>query len=376
MRAARSPREKSENKLMVVDSDGRALWEGRFVELGRHLGRGDLIVLNDAATLPASLSGVDDRGEKVEVRLASQIDGPIWRAVLFGRGDWRTPTEHRPDPPRLRVGESIHFEGGLDARVVRIDERARRLIDIEIERRGDALFTGIFSSGRPVQYAYLDRALELGELQTIYASAPWSMEMPSAGRPFTWALILELMDCGVRFASLTHAAGLSSTGDPELDRRLPFEERYFIPEETVLKVNATRAEGGRVIAVGTTVVRALEGCALLHRGSLVPGEGRTRLKIDRRHSPRIVSAILSGMHEPGSSHYRLLESLAPSDLLEEATRRAEAGGYLIHELGDSILIVKEGASRRYPGSTDGGHPARSASTTHEGARAAPTAARP
>ena len=167
--------------------------------------------------------------------------------------------------------------------------------------------------------------------------APISIEAPSAGYPLDGARLLALRERGVRLAALTHAAGLSATGDAELDAALPLVERTFIPEETVQAVFAARAAGRRVTAVGTSVVRALEGRAL-ERGTLTAGEGATSLRIGPGHRRRVVDALLTGMHDPSESHYALLQAFAPRALLERAHARAEAWGYLGHEFGDACWI--------------------------------------
>src|SRR5262249_17481681 len=143
---------------------------------------------------------------------------------------------------------------------------------------------------------------------------------------------------GVRMATLTHAAGLSSIGDAEADAILPLPERYDIPSATVDAVEKTRASGGRVIAVGTTVVRALEGAAA---EGLRPGEGLTGLRPGAGSRLRVVDGLLTGMHEPGTSHFALLTAFAPEELLLAAHRHAEAAGYLAHEFGDSALVLAD-----------------------------------
>jgi S-adenosylmethionine:tRNA ribosyltransferase-isomerase len=147
----------------------------------------------------------------------------------------------------------------------------------------------------------------------------------------------------VNLAWLTHAAGLSSTGDPTLDALLPMPERFEIPEETAQAIRSTRATGGRVIAVGTTVTRALEGSAAQHDGVVQAGAGTTDLVIGAGFRLRVVDGILSGMHEPEASHFRLLEAFAPREILAQAHAHAEASGYLGHEFGDSSLILSEAA---------------------------------
>jgi S-adenosylmethionine:tRNA ribosyltransferase-isomerase len=165
------------------------------------------------------------------------------------------------------------------------------------------------------------------------------MEMPSAGRPLRWSLLLDLQKRGVQLATLTHAAGLSSTGDDDLDRALPLSEPYDIPAATVAAIDSARAIGKRVIAVGTTVVRALEACALANRGRLVAGPGEADLRIGTGFVPQIVDAMYTGIHEPDTSHFRLLQAFAPTTLLERAWSHAAHEGYSIHEFGDSSLIL-------------------------------------
>jgi S-adenosylmethionine:tRNA ribosyltransferase-isomerase len=152
-------------------------------------------------------------------------------------------------------------------------------------------------------------------------------------------MLLALRDRGVSIAAITHAAGLSSTGDAALDAALPLPERFDIPQATVQAVERSRAAGGRVIAVGTTPVRALEGAAMQHGGALVAGRGMTELVIGPGYQPRIVHGLLTGVHKPGASHYALLQAFAGAGLLSQATAHSEAAGYLSHEFGDSWLLL-------------------------------------
>lgn len=334
MRAAIWPRDDvRETRLLRIDP-ARERWEdGRVGDLRAWLRPGDVLVVNDAATLPASLRGTA-RGEPVELRLAGEERDGRWRAVLFGAGDWRTRTEDRPPPPRLVVGDVIALDG-LDATVVFVDDEAPRLIAVELAQRGAALWRALYRAGTPVQYSYLRAPLSLWHVQTAYATRPWAAEAPSAGFSLTWDLLLDLRRAGVTVARVTHAAGLSSTGDAALDARLPLAERYAIPDETVAAIEARK---GRVIAVGTTVTRALEGAFAAH-GKLVAGEGVTDLVLGPTTRRRVVGGILTGVHEVATSHFRLLESFAPRALLEQAHAAAAASGYLGHEFGDAVAVV-------------------------------------
>ena len=352
MSPATWPREDPENeRLLLIDAPAATYGDARVRDLSSQLGAGDLLVVNDAATLPASLQARDAAGRAVEVRLASSGNDGLFRAILFGEGDWRTLTEDRPLPAPASAGDLLEFVGhhgsepgsagaasGLRATITRVTPGSPRLVELRFNLEGDRLWAALYDAGRPVQYAYLRGPLALWHVQTRYASRPWAVEPPSGGRPLTWSLLLDLIRRGVRVAPITHAAGLSSTGDPDLDALLPLPERYEIPAETAIAIRETRAAGGRVIAIGTTVVRALEGCAATH-GEVIAGPGETDLRIGASSRLRVVRGILTGLHDPTASHFHLLQAFAPPDLIREAYAHAEAAGYLCHEFGDSNLIL-------------------------------------
>src|SRR5262252_1638457 len=188
-------------------------------------------------------------------------------AVLFGPGDWRTRTESRSAPPYVLEGQSV-VVAGLDAQVIRVSPISPRLVQLEFHAAADAFWKAVYQRGRPVQYAHLAEELPLWHVQTSYAGRPWAVEMPSAGRPLRWSLLLQLRRQGVFVVSLTHAAGLSSTGDAALDGVLPLAEHFEIPQATAEVISQAKRSGGRVVAVGTTVVRALEG-SFAQRGHLL-----------------------------------------------------------------------------------------------------------
>jgi len=335
---AREPRvDLGAQRLLHIDTESSALEDGRVDDLPSRVRPGDVWVLNDAATLPASLSGAFD-GTPLEVRLrAEQRDGTWW-AVLLGHGSWREDTDARPAPPRLGVGDRIALGGPLAAEVVEVDPRTARSVRVRFTPGGDGFWRALYALGRPVQYSYLARELSLSEVQTAYAARPWSAEPPSAGRPLGVGLLGRLRAAGAEVVSLTHAAGLSATGDPVLDALLPLPERYDLPAATVDAVSRARADGRRVVAVGTTVTRALEGNHRTH-GELRAGVHETDLVLGPDTERAVVGALLTGAHDPASSHYQLLRAFAPAPLLREAVRRSAALGYLGHELGDSWLIT-------------------------------------
>ena len=333
-------------RMLVVDATTRHVRHRRVADLPSLLDPGDVVVVNDAATVPASLSG-RFRGAPVELRLVSTADGETWRAVLFGEGDARTRTEDRPPPPRVVGGEIIDIvgEGGattLRAVVVSREALSERLLHVRFALAHGAstragLWSAIYDAGKPVQYAHVTRPLPLWHVQTAFAGAPWAVEMPSAGRPLGARTLVALRSKGVAVVSLTHAAGLSATGDAALDAALPLDERYRIPEATARAVLEARRRGGRVLAIGTSVTRALEG-VVADRGELTPGEGVTALRIGPAHERRVVDGLLTGVHDGGTSHYELLSSFAPVELLERAWKSADEAGYLGHEFGDSALV--------------------------------------
>jgi S-adenosylmethionine:tRNA ribosyltransferase-isomerase len=340
MSPATWPRESPlSERLLVVDPTCDCTADRTVGDLAAFVRPGDLVVVNDSATLPASLQGRTAKGEPVEARLLASRDG-TWRAVLFGAGDWRTRTEDRSPPPAVREGDVLVFGDELRARVTSTGSMGR-LATLRFEgqtERPDRFWCALYRHGRPVQYSYVAAPLALWHVQTPFASRPWSSEMPSAARPLAWDLVLAMRAKGVRFAWVTHAAGLSSSGDAALDAALPLRESYEVPAETAQAIADTRARGGRVIAIGTTVVRALESAAQHGHGTVTAGSRDTDLVVGRAHSLRAVDAIFTGMHEPGTSHDSLLQAFAPRDLLVRAFQGAQERGFVGHEFGDSMLV--------------------------------------
>ena len=326
-------------KLLLVDEHGIA--HHRQADFPSMLEPGDLVVANDAATLPASLTGLlAATGAHIEVRLAGSPslrpeDSLRFMAVVFGAGDYHTPTEQRPLPPRLFAGDQLLL-GPLRARVRRILEHPR-LVELQFEGHAADVWEGIARHGRPIQYAYVPEPLATWDTWTRIAGRPVAFEAPSAGFLLDWSMLQTIRHRGARFATITHAAGISSTGDLELDARLPLDEPYEIPPSAAALIAATRAAGGRVIAVGTTVVRALEDAAFLD-GRVRSGAGLATRRIGPQSTLRIVDAIVSGMHEPGTSHYELLRAFVDDDVLRRATEEADARGYEAHEFGDLMVV--------------------------------------
>jgi S-adenosylmethionine:tRNA ribosyltransferase-isomerase len=327
-------------KLLTVDGNGaiRHLPRTRLASL---FNPGDLIIANDAATLPASLNGSHcPSGKPIEVRLAGWVavrDPTQFAAIAFGGGDHRTRTEDRLPPPPLSPGDRL-VVGPLEAVVEELLDHPR-LFRLRFLTDGATVFAGLARHGRPIQYAHLLEPLALWDVWTRIAADPIAFEAPSAGFALDWRTLAVWRERGVGFATLTHAAGISSTGDPTLDARLPFDEPYDVPERTAAAITHTQSKGGGIIAIGTTVVRALES-ATKADGSVRPGKGLAKGRIGQGTRLRAVDAILTGVHQQGDTHFELLRAFACDALLEKVSEALRAFDYRPHDFGDSVLIER------------------------------------
>jgi S-adenosylmethionine:tRNA ribosyltransferase-isomerase len=261
---------------------------------------------------------------------------------VFGAGDWRTRTEDRPPPPALAAGDRLAL-GALAATIGAVLGHPR-LVGLRFEGSADAVWAGIARHGRPIQYAYLSEALGLWDVWAPIAALPVAFEPPSAGFALDWSTLAAMRSRGIGFATLTLAAGISSTGDPALDARLPLDEAYRISESTASAIRRTKANGGRIVAIGTTVVRALEHAGT-RTGAAAAGDGVANQRIDAHTRLRVVDAILSGTHEPQDSHYRLLRAFQDDATLARASAALETRGYRTHEFGDSVLVERATGKR-------------------------------
>jgi S-adenosylmethionine:tRNA ribosyltransferase-isomerase len=256
---------------------------------------------------------------------------------VFGAGDFHTPTERRPAPPPLAVGDRLAL-GPLRATVTDLLGHPR-LIAIAFDGSVDAIWAGIARHGRPIQYAHMSTPLSLWDVWTAVAGPPAAFEPPSAGFVLDWRTLGEMRSRGIEFATITHAAGISSTGDESLDAHLPFDEPYEIPVATALAIDQARAEHRRIVAVGTTVVRALEHAGLDGR-SIRPGPGVATGRLTPSTRLYVVDVMLSGVHEPATSHYQLLGAFASEATLARADAMMNAANYRTHEFGDSVMIER------------------------------------
>ena len=342
-------------RLLAIDASGhtRHALRSRLHDL---LKPGDVVIANDAATLPASLRGTHlPTGREIEVRLAARtslspatIDRVI--AVVFGEGDFHVRTEDRAQPPPLHRGDRLRL-GPLRAAVVsRVTHP--RLVLLQFDGTADEIWCGLARHGRPVQYAHLQEPLAIWDTWTPIAALPVAFEPPSASFALSWSVLDTLTARGVGFGTVTHAAGLSSTGDAMLDAMLPFDEPYVISRATARLINRTRARGGRVVAVGTSVVRALEHAGA--GGIVRAGEGLATGRLGPGSVLRVVDAILTGTHEPGTSHHELLRAFAPDSTLDLADEELNQREYRTHEFGDSMFLERQ-VSRSAGGSVLGGN---------------------
>jgi S-adenosylmethionine:tRNA ribosyltransferase-isomerase len=325
-------------RLMVAQRGRQPLVNARFHELPALLAPGDLLVVNVSATLPASVSGqrAGTCGvEPVRVHFSTRTTDhdDRWWIVEARSADGATPLNGVP-------GETISLGGDGAACLELIAPYAAsgRLLLARLragDGDGETVPELLWRIGEPIRYGYVDRRWPLAVYQNVYATTPGSAEMPSAGRPITERLIDALVARGIGVAAICLHTGVSS---PERHEP-PFPEQYEVPVETVRSVDATRAAGGRVIAVGTTVVRALETAAG-DDGTVSPGSGWTRLVIEPDHEIQVADGLITGWHEPEASHLMMLEAIAGPELLESSYAEAVARGYLWHEFGDSHLILR------------------------------------
>jgi S-adenosylmethionine:tRNA ribosyltransferase-isomerase len=336
----------------------------RFRDLPDLLAPGDLLVVNTSATLPSAVDARRADGRRAPVHVSSALDD----------GDWVVELRRPAGGPDLdaTVGERLYLPGGLRLRLVApYPDPEAPVTRLWRAAAAPAVAPRDYlpGHGHPIGYGYLSRRFPLADHQTVYAAQPGSAEMASAGRPFTARLLARTMTRGVTVAPVVLHAGVSS---PELHEP-PMPERFEVPRDTARLVESARAAGRRVVAVGTTAVRALESAAAPD-GTLAPARGWTDLVLGPGRPARVVDGLVTGLHPPEASHLLLLEAVAGARLVREAYEAALAGRYLWHEFGDSMLFMPGPGSR--PASRSGSRRRRrsrsTASTTPPRAMATPT----
>ena len=291
----------------------------RFPDLPALLQPGDLVVVNTSATVPAAVPAVLPDGTAAPLHFSTRTPEGLWLVEV------RPPGYGEP-------GMVVSLPGG--ARVTLLVARGRLwLADVELPA-STTMFEYLAGHGRPIRYSYVTTQWPLSAYQTVYATEPGSAEMPSAGRAITPETITALVARGIGVAPLVLHCGVSSLESHEP----PYPERYKVPADTARKVNATRRWGGRVVAIGTTVVRALES-VVDDQGQAHPGEGWTDLLITPERGVRVVDGLLTGWHEPEATHLLMLEAVAGRPLIQASYAAALEAGYLWHEFGDTHLIL-------------------------------------
>ncbi len=321
-------------RLMVARA-GEPLVHTRFDDLPARLRAGDLLVVNESATLPAALTAETEDGTALELHLSTP-EPPATAGGAAQPAGTRWVIELRRDGARHRAardGDVVALPAGgtarLDARFLSAD----RLWIAELALPA-ALPDYLAAHGRPIRYAHQPRPRPLADHQTVFARVPGSAEMPSAGRPFTPRVLHALAAGGVGVAPVLLHTGVSSQERGER----PYPERYAVSEATAARVNATRRAGGRAIAVGTTVTRALETAAAPD-GTVAAASGWTSLTITPERGIRAVDGLITGWHEPDASHLLLLEAVAGRPLVERSYAAAVALRYRWHEVGDTHLLL-------------------------------------
>jgi S-adenosylmethionine:tRNA ribosyltransferase-isomerase len=316
------------NQLLVASRSSGSLVDACFAELSHFLDPGDLLVVNTSATLPAALPARMD-GDEVELHLSTPA-GPAGEGEALWVVELRTVDRR---PLRAPIGARIELPANEEAELLAPYLGSARLSVARLSLDGPV--EGYLARhGHPIRYRHTELDQPIDAYQTVFAREPGSAEMPSAARPFTAELVTELVSDGVLIAPVTLHCGVSSLEAGES----PYPERFRVPAETARLVNAVHGWGGRVIAVGTTVVRALETVAAPD-GSVSPGNGLTRLVVSPERGLRAIDGLVTGWHEPESSHLSLLEAAAGPDLLRRSYDAAHAAGYRFHEFGDSHLIL-------------------------------------
>lgn len=309
-------------RLMTLDSVTGDYSHNYFNKLDSYLLEGDLLVLNNSRTIPAVLKG--KRGKQtIEIRLSRKLTSNEWEALIVGGV--------------ITIGEKIDLPGGLTATIIGLGTESP-LIVLSFSKSGLDLLEIFYQYGEPLHYEYIEIPWPIEMYQTVYASVPGSVEMPSAGRAFTWRLLNKLKKKGINIAYLQLHAGLSYYGNDRWPNPNKHLEEFCIPAETAELVNKTRKNNGRVIAVGTTVVRALE-TAVNVNGNVEPQKGITSLYIQKGYPLKAVDGLITGFHEPEASHLDLLSAFIDKDLLMKAYKKALVDGYLWHEFGDMNLIL-------------------------------------
>jgi S-adenosylmethionine:tRNA ribosyltransferase-isomerase len=306
-------------RLLVSDRESGAVLDAHFRELPIFLRRGDLLVLNTSATLPAALTALRENGEEIALHWSTSL--PAGLSVV------------EPRKVLAHAGEVLALPGGGRATLLAPYRESLRLWIAQLDL-GMPVVNYLTRWGRPIRYPYVATQFPLSAYQTVYARNEGSAEMPSAGRPFTRSMLACLRRGGVGLARIVLHTGVASLESHES----PYDEWYEVPHRTAERVSEAKRQGGRVIAVGTTAVRALES-SVDTAGEVVGSRGWTDLVITPERGVRVVDGLLTGLHEPHATHLAMLEAIAGHEAIEKAYALALEREYLWHEFGDMHLIA-------------------------------------
>jgi S-adenosylmethionine:tRNA ribosyltransferase-isomerase len=328
-------------RLLISRVDTDSVHHSRFSDLPRWLSPGDLLVVNTSGTLNAALAARTRSGDTFELHLSTRLPGNFWVVEVRRYG----PAASLPYRQAC-AGTTFELEGGGDVTLLApypllgpLDAQSR--LWLAALQLGEPVLPYLERFGCPIRYSYVPASWPGSMYQTVFATEPGSAEMPSAGRPFTPELVTRLISSGIHIAPVLLHTGVASLEDHEP----PYEEYFRVPRDTADLVNAARRAGHRVVAVGTTVIRALE-TVTDSRGTTFPGEGWTNLLITPERPLRAVNGMITGFHELHATHLAIVKQViaaagggAPSSHLDRAYREAEEAGYLWHEFGDSHMII-------------------------------------
>ena len=305
-------------RMLVTDRQSRTHAHHQFSDLPSLLRAGDLLVVNDSATVPAALTAQRASGERVQLHVSTMIDRRIFMV--------------EPRAPVL-CGEELTLPHDGSVVMIAPVEPERPRLWYGWFQLPKPMHEYLASAGEPIRYGYVKERFPLTDYLTIFAREPGSSEMPSAGRPFTRRVLRALRERGIQRTAITLHCGVASFETPEL----PAAERFIVRSDAADAINLARRDGRRVIATGTTVVRALETAVL--DGRIVAASGWTDLVIGAEHRIRAVDTLLSGFHQEGATHRWMLRAFASNSLLSEAYSEAASHRYYQHEFGDVHLIL-------------------------------------
>lgn len=309
---------RDEVRLLVTNRATRAHTDASFRDLPSFLNPGDLLVVNDSATVPAALNATRASGNALTLHVATKIDRRIW--TVEPRGN-------------VLAGEELQLPGGGSAVLIAPVDPDRPRLWYAWFQLPTAMNEYLHAYGDPIRYGYVKQRFPLADYQTVFANVPGSAEMPSAARPFTSRVVNELVERGVQITPVTLHCGVAGFEAPEI----PGTERFNVPPETAERVNCAKREGRRVIAAGTTALRALESA--VYRSTIEASSGWTDLVIDEQYRVRTADALLTGFHDAAATHQWILNAFLDRDLLASAYGEAAQRGYYQHEFGDVHLIL-------------------------------------